>query len=45
MKNLKNEFIVTIQIFLANVLTMILCAAFVKKTMITHISRKIYRQT
>ena len=36
----KNGFILTIQIFLSNVLRMILCSAFVKENMNTHISRK-----
>ena len=34
------KFIVTIQIFLPNVLRMILCPAFVRKNMITQTSRK-----
>ena len=36
----KNGFILTIQIFLSNVLRMILCSAFVKENMNTQISRK-----
>ena len=40
LKNLKNRFIVTIQIFRPNVLRMILCPAFARKNTITQISRK-----
>ena len=36
----KNGFTLTIQIFLSNVLRMILCSAFVKENMNTQISRK-----